>query len=64
MTLASGDITATVLVASLAGGIYTIESSLVSASSYILVNGLRGDLVHVENILHHYEIPELLVSDI
>lgn len=51
-------------VVSFAGGLFTIDSAGVSSSSYIVVNGLRGNLLHTSSSLNYYQIPPLLTPTV
>ena len=51
-------------VVSFAGGLFSIDSAGVSSSSYILVNGLRGNLLHTSSSLNYYRIPPLITPTI
>ena len=51
-------------VVSFAGGLFSIDSAGISSSSYILVNGLRGNLLHTSSSLNYYQIPPLITPTI
>ena len=51
-------------VTSFAGGLFAIDSAGISSSSYILVNGLRGNLLHTSSSFNYYQIPPLITPAI
>jgi hypothetical protein len=52
-------------VSSFAGGYYGINATGLSPSSYLIINGMRGNLVNViGDNTYYYQIPELMASEI